>query len=109
MFSLNYPCNDSIYFWHIVSLAPKNFNDDNKFVGKLQNSLLGVNSSYDEEIETSLFGSYYFIMDLDNKKLFLKYDKNSLSPEEKNEVNDLKNLQDYIQNCIKDKYVESFF
>ena len=109
MFSLNYPCNDSIYFWHIVSLAPKNFNDDNKFVGKLQNSLLGVNSAYDEEIETSLFGSYYFIMDLDNKKLFLKYDKNSLSPEEKNEVNDLKNLQDYIQNCIKDKYVESFF
>ena len=68
MFSLNYPCNDSIYFWHIVSLSPKNFNDDNKFVGKLQNSLLGVNMFYDEWLDTSIFGPYYFIMDLDNKK-----------------------------------------
>ena len=109
MFSLNYPCNDSIYFWHIVSLSPKSFNDDNKFVGKLQNSLLGVNSEYNEDIDTGLFGSYYFIMDLDNKKLFLKYDNNNIEQEEKNEINNLLKLQDYIQNCIKDRYIESFF
>ena len=109
MFSLNYPCNDSIYFWHIVSLSKKSFNDDNKFVGKLQNSLLGVNMIYDETIDTSIFGSYYFIMDLDNKKIFLKYNKNEVSEDEMNDINDLLSLQEFIQNCIKDKYVESFF
>ena len=109
MFSLNYPCNDSIYFWHIVSLSPKNFNDDNKFVGKLQNSLLGVNMFYDEWLDTSIFGPYYFIMDLDNKKLFLKYNKNNNNEDEKNDINDLLSLQTFIQNCIKDKNVESFF
>ena len=109
MFSLNYPCNDSIYFWHIVSLAPKNFNDDNKFVGKLQNSLLGVNMIYDESLDTSAFGPYYFVMDLDNKKLFLKYDKRNKDENEKNDINDLLSLQAFIQNCIKDKNVESFF
>ena len=109
MFSLNYPCNDSIYFWHIVSFASKNITDDNKFVGKLQNSLLGVNASYDEMIDTSSFGTYYFIMDLDNKKLFLKFNNEYLEPEEANDINDLLKLQTFIQNCIKDKYVESLF
>ena len=109
MFSLNYPCNDSIYFWHIVSLSPKNFNDDNKFVGKLQNSLLGVNMLYDEWLDTSIFGPYYFIMDLDNKKLFLKYNKNNKNEDEKNDINYLLSLQAFIQNCIKDKNVESYF
>ena len=109
MFSLNYPCNDSIYFWHIVSLSPKNFTDDNKFVGKLQNSLLGVNATYDDNLDTSSFGPYYFIMDIDNKKLFLKFNKKLLGPEEEKDINDLIMLKDYIQNCIKDKYIESFF
>ena len=109
MFSLNYPCNDSIYFWHIVSLSPKNFNDDNKFVGKLQNSLLGVNMFYDEFLDTSMFGPYYFVMDLDNKKLFLKYSKNNNDEDEKNDINDLLSLQAFIQNCIKDKNVDSYF
>ena len=109
MFSLNYPCNDSIYFWHIVTLSPKNFNDDNKFVGKLQNSLLGVNMTYDESLCTSDFGHFYFIMDLDNKRFFLKYDVNMLEPEEKNDIENILMIQEYIQNCVKDKYVESVF
>ena len=109
MFSLNYPCNDSIYFWHIVTLSAKNFNDDNKFVGKLQNSLLGVNMPYDESLSTSDFGHYYFIMDLDNKRFFLKYDINMLEPEEKTDIENVLMLQEYIQNCVKDKYVESVF
>ena len=109
MFSLNYPCNDSIYFWHIVSIARTNFNDDNKFVGKLQNSLLGVNMIYDESLDTSAFGPYYFVMDLDNKKLFLKYGKKIRDENEKNDIKDLLNLQAFIQNCIKEKNVESIF
>ena len=34
IFSLNYPCNDSIYFWHIVSVAPDNLIPDNNILNK---------------------------------------------------------------------------
>ena len=52
MYILNYPCNDSTYFWHIVSVSKNNIVEDNKFVGKVMPSLLGVNSSYDDSIDT---------------------------------------------------------
>ena len=109
IFSLNYPCNDSNYFWHIVSFSPKNLTVDNKFVAKTQNSLLGVNATYTEEIDTTAFGSYHFIMDIDNKKFFLKSNEEILQEDEENEVKELQMLQEYIQYCIKDKNVESFF
>ena len=32
MYILNYPCNDSTYFWHIVSVSKDNLNEENKFV-----------------------------------------------------------------------------
>ena len=107
MFSLNYPCNDSIYFWHIVSVSVTQLTEENRFVGKVMDSLLGVNSAYDDSINTSAFGSYYFIVDLDNKKMTLKYSE--LEPEEEEDVNDLMKIQEFLQNCIKDKNIESAF
>ena len=107
MFSLNYPCNDSNYFWHIVSIDPKNFNEDNEFVEK-KNNLLGVNVSYDENMDTSAFGPNHFIMDIDNKKLFLNRNVEKLAQEEEEEENDLLELQTYIQMCIKGD-LESLF
>ena len=106
MFSLNYPCNDSIYFWHIVSVSVDELTEENRFVGKVMDSLLGVKSAYDESINTSAFGSYYFIVDLDNKKINLKYSE--LEPEEE-DVKDLIKIQEFLQNCIKDKNIESAF
>ena len=29
MYILNYPCNDSTFFWHIVSVSKDNFDSDN--------------------------------------------------------------------------------
>ena len=31
MFVLNYPCNDSPYFWHIVSVSKFNFRSENQY------------------------------------------------------------------------------
>ena len=59
MFSLNYPCNDSIYFWHIVSVPLKELTEENRFVGKVMDSLLGVNSSYDEKYISIWFLLFY--------------------------------------------------
>ena len=73
MYILNYPCNDSTYFWHIVSFSEQNFVEENKFVGKLIISMIGYNSTYNECIDTSCFGNNHFIVDLDNKKLSNKF------------------------------------
>ena len=108
MYLLNYPCNDSTYFWHIVSVSKDNFIDDNQFVGKIMTSLLGVNSTYTEEINTLPFGKINYIVDVDNKKIFLKKEYN-LDEEEMQEYNNLNNLHLYIQNILKDKNVESIF
>ena len=70
MFMFNYPCNDSIYFWHIVSVGKNNLIESNKFVGKVMSSLLGVNCTYDSCIETKAFSSYHYIIDIDNKIMY---------------------------------------
>ena len=59
---LNYPSNNSTYFWHIVSIAKKDLNAENRFVGQIMTSLLGVNSEYDKSIDTSAFGNYHLII-----------------------------------------------
>ena len=108
MYMLNYPCNDSTYFWHIVSVSKNNLVEENKFVGKVMACLLGVNALYDDSIDTFCFGRYHYIVDIDNKKIFLK-ESLDLSNDEKEEVDNLNNLQIYIQNIIKEKNVESYF
>ena len=108
MYILNYPCNDSTYFWHIVSVSKNNLVEENKFVGKIMVSLLGVNATYDDSIDTFSFGRYHYIVDIDNKKLFLR-ESLDLSLDEKEDVDRLNNLHQYIQNIIKEKNIESSF
>ena len=102
MYVLNYPCNDSTYFWHIVSVSKDHIVEENKFVGKIMTSLLGVNSAYDGSIDTFPFSKYHYIVDLDNKKIFLR-EAQGLSIDEKDDSENLSNLQNYIQNIIKEK------
>ena len=109
MYILNFPCNDSAYFWHIVSVSKNNIKADNKFVGKVMAKLLGVHSAYDDEIDTFAFEKYHYIVDIDNKRIFLKQSLD-LSVEDIASINSLNNLQTYIQNIVKEKmYVESSF
>ena len=108
-FVLNYPCNDSPYYWHIVSVSKDNFVGENQFVGKFMVSFIGVNSSYSQDFDTSPFGKYHFIADIDNKKCFL------IQAEELDEDNDIKDyqnltdIQNYFQNILRDNKVESVF
>ena len=107
MFLLNYPINDSVYFWHIVSVSINDFHEENRFVSQVMDSLLGVNALYDDRIDTSAFGSYHFIVDLDNKKMILKtFELESIDEED---VNDLIKIQDFIDNSLRDRNIESTF
>ena len=101
IYTLNYPCNDSPYFWHIVSVSEKNFVEENKYVGKIMVSMLGVNTTYREDIDTSVFEKYHFVVDIDNKKFFLKKAIEDLDDEEE-DYNKLQNLFLYIENIFKD-------
>ena len=103
-YSFNYPCNNSTYFWHIVSISNKDLNEENRFVGQIMSSMLGVNCEYDESIDTSAFGYYHFIVDIDNKKLILKANNNSNDDDKK-----IFSLYNYIHNIIDEKEVQSVF
>ena len=100
MYILNYPCNDSTYFWHIVSVSKDNLNEENKFVGKVMVSMLGVNAAYDDCIDTFAFGSYHFIVDIDNKKILLK-ESLDLSLNEKEDSENVDKFDNYIKDFIR--------
>ena len=108
-FVLNYPCNDSPYFWHIVSISKDNFDEDNKFVGKVMASMLGVNSIYSEEVNTESFGKFNYIIDLDKKNIILKKEIEFSQEDDGKEFDDLTNFRTYIRNILKDKSVDSIF
>ena len=110
MYELNYPCNDSTYFWHIVSFSEDNFVDENQFVGKLMISLIGVNTSYYDSFDTSAFSKVHYIVDIDNKKIFLKQSLN-ISEDDIKDYENSKEFDLYIQNIIKEKEknIESIF
>ena len=106
MYMFNYPCNDSTYFWHIVSVGKNDLKEENKFVGKIMPSLLGVNCTFDPSIDTSAFANYHFVIDLDNKKIIYKESVN-IFIEDKEESNKLNNLYYYIDNIFREKNVDS--
>jgi len=101
-YMFNYPCNDSTYFWHIISVSKNNLTEENKFVGKIMVSLLGVNSSYNDSIDTSAFGSYHYIVDLDNKKIIFK-ESDNISIDEKDDATKLNQAMDFVQNIFKER------
>ena len=102
-YSFNYPCNNSTYFWHIVSISKKELKEENRFVGQIMTSMLGVHCQYNENIDTSAFGASHFIVDIDNKKLILKnYNNNDGNKK-------IFGLYSYIHNIIDEKDVESLF
>ena len=107
IYMFNYPCNDCTYFWHIVSVGKNNLDETNKFVGKVMSSLLGVNCTYDQSIDTSAFSNYCYIIDIDNKKIIFK-ESFDLSKEEKEDSKKLNNLINYIDNILKEKTIDSY-
>lgn len=94
--NLNYPCNDSIYFWHILSVSIEAFmNSTSTFVGKTCSTMIGINNSYDPKIKTTLRIKEHFILDIDNKEFFY------VSAENTREVNKNRLLHDCISKILK--------
>ena len=80
--NFNYPCNDSIYFWHIVSVSQESFmNSSSTFVGKTCSCMIGINAPYDPKVKTTLRVKEHFVLDIDNK--YFTYVSDTNSPESK--------------------------
>ena len=109
LFVLNYPCNDSPYFWHIVSISKENFDEDNKFVGKVMTSMLGVNTLYTDDFNTEAFGKFNYIIDIDKKNIILKKELEFSEEDDGRDYEGLNNFRNYIRNILKDKAVDSIF
>ena len=95
--NLNYPFNDSIYYWHILSVSKDSFmSGTSTFVGKTSSTLTGILNPYDPEILTTKKISEHFVLDIDNKTFFFLYQ------EETEEVKDTMLLYNYIKNCTNE-------
>ena len=126
--SLSYPCNDSIYLWHILSVGKSDIvemSGNSKFVGKPFASMIGVNCTYNTEIDTVQLYNTHFVVDLDNKKLYLRYNEEDEKCEVEalkkkaeeegrkypklTDVQKIKRLRDYVRKIIDEKKVHSAF
>ena len=95
--NLNYPFNDSIYYWHVLSVSQDDFmNGTSTFVGKTCSTLTGILNEYDPDVLTTSKISNHFLLDIDNKNLFF------LFQEETEDVKDTINLYTYIKNCAQE-------
>ena len=109
-YALNYPCNDSTYFWHIVSVSQSTLEDPNncdnnngKFVQKIMSSLLGVNCTFNESIKHTEFSKCCYVVDLDNKKLTKKVSGSSEDKIEKEEFRSIEKLMNYLDEIMNPK------
>ena len=94
--NLNYPCNDSIYFWHILSVSMESFmNSTSTFVGKTCSTIIGINNAYDPTKKTYLRIKEHFVLDIDNKEF--KY----VSAENTPEVEKNNKLHDWLLRVLK--------
>ena len=95
--NLNFPFNDSIYYWHILSVSKESFmTGSSTFVGKTSSTLTGILSIYDPEVLTTKKISEHFVLDIDNKTFFFLYQ------EETEEVKNTMILYNYIKNCTNE-------
>ena len=109
-YALNYPCNDSTYFWHIVSVSQSTLEDPNncdnnngKFVQKIMSSLLGVNCTFNESIKHTEFSKCCYIVDLDNKKLTKKVSNSNEDKIERDEFKKIDKLMSYLDDIMNPK------
>ena len=69
--NLNYPFNDSIYYWHILSVSEESFmSGSSTFVGKTCSTITGILSEYNQDILTTKKIREHFVLDIDNKNFF---------------------------------------
>ncbi len=94
---LNYPLNDSIYYWNILSLSFEDgfLKGNSKFSGATYTSMIGINSAYPGLSGIGQKINQGFIFDIDNKTFTFVY------KELNNDLKNILDLDDYIKSIIR--------
>lgn len=101
---LNYPCNDSIYLWHILSVAPEELLlDTSQFIGKPCTSMVGINCTYNSSVDSLKINNPHFVVDIDNRQFLFKHTESS------EDVTKANTLLLHIRRIVRDYSVNSFF
>ena len=100
LFILNYPLTDSNYFWHIRSISKKDLDFGDEIVGTI---FIGINTSFNSNINLKSFRNLNFIVDMENKNPIIN---NICQNKESKELNKLLN---YIHNILNHKEKKSSF
>ena len=100
---LNYPLNDSIYYWNILSLSFEDgfIKGNSKFSGATYTSMIGINSAYPGLSGIGQKVNQGFIFDIDNKTLTFVY------KELNNDLKNILDLDDYIKSIIRSEGKEN--
>lgn len=109
--TFSYPCMDTTYLWHILSVPGNDVNTKSKnpFVGKPFTGMLGVNCTFNELMLKQLLSIYqmFFVVDIDNQEITFHH------TEDEEEViqtaEHVKRLKLYIEKICDDKRVKSKF
>ena len=92
--NLNYPFNDSIYYWHILSVSLQSFmSGTSHFVGKTCSTITGILNEYQQNVYTTKKIREHFVLDIDNKNFVFLYS------EENEDVRKTMTLHSYIKTC----------
>ena len=92
--NLNYPFNDSIYYWHILSVSLNSFmTGSSTFVGKTCSTITGILNEYEPDVLTTQKIREHFVLDIDNKNFFFLYS------DETEDVKKTMILHNYIKTC----------
>ena len=97
--NLNYPFNDSIYYWHIFSLSQKEFMLGSFMSSRTYTAITGICCEYSDDIETSKKISEHFLVDIDNKNCLLITNPKKV---DKDMIENIMTLNYYIESCIPD-------
>ena len=98
--NLNYPFNDSIYYWHVVSLSKEDFMSDKNspFVaGGISSSMMGICCQYDSNIKTTNKVKEHFVLNIDDKIVSYSCNENTTTQEDNDKILE---LYEYLKECI---------
>lgn len=99
--NLNYPLNDSSYFFHIISVSLDTFLEGtDSLVSKTFSSMLGVNASYDQSFANYAKKTDYYVIDLEKKQILYQY---RLESETSIDIATNKQLKQYLTDLFDEK------
>ena len=95
--NLNYPFNDSIYYWHVFSVSGNDFTKGTLLSSRVSTAITGICYENPAKLNTVSKISEHILIDIDSKNISLRGSSDEIDI---TMFNNIKDLNDYIDKCI---------